>query len=60
MNEQSFLSDTLFLHSMVLDLENRINARKENSELMWKNEREEGVTLGMEIVLKEIRNRIGA
>lgn len=60
MNEQSFLSDTLFLHSMVLDLENRINARKENSELMWKNEKEEGVTLGMEIVLNEIRNRIGA
>ena len=60
MNEQSFLSDTLFLHSMVLDLENRILARKENSELMWKNEKEEGVTLGMEIVLNEIRNRIGA
>lgn len=59
MNEQSFLSDTLFLHSMVLDLENRILARKENSELMWKNEKEEGVTLGMEIVLNEIRNRIG-
>lgn len=60
MNDQSFLSDTLFLHSMVLDLENRILARKENSELMWKNEKEEGVTLGMEIVLNEIRNRIGA